>query len=266
MKKNSVFFGMIALVFAAFLTSCQKEDSVVDITTEDDITTLETVSEDIDDDIYRYAGELKDFSDCVVVTFAQPEGTFPNTITLDYGAGCTGDNGRTRVGQIVIDASAQLNNPGAVVTTTFVGFSVNGIGIDGSKTITNNGLNADGDPSFTKTTDIMATFLDGTQAEWHTNRTRTIFKGADTPVLADDKILVEGSAYGTNRNGVDFTVTINQGLVKARSCPWISAGIIEFSTANVTRTLNFGEGQCNNKAIASDNQGHYRIVTLHGGL
>lgn len=257
---------MIALLFAAFLSSCEKESISTDVTTEDDITTIETMSEDVDDEVYRYANNVQSFSDCVVVTFDQPQGTFPNTITLDYGTGCVGENGRTRAGQIVIDISAQLDTPGAVISTTFVGFSINGIAIEGDKLLTNNGLNDDGHPSFTKVTNIMVTFVNGEQAEWHSNRTRTIFVGADTPELLDDKILIEGSAYGTNRNGVDFTSTITQGLVKARNCPWISAGIIEFSTANATRTLNFGDGQCNNKAIASNDQGYYKVVTLQGGM
>ncbi len=265
MKNNSLFYGMIALIMMFVMTSCEKETLSTD-TTEDDITTVETIVEDLDNEVYRFAGELKDFDDCVIVTMEYPEGTFPNSITLDYGTGCTGENGRTRAGQVVISITAPVDEVGAVVSTSFVGFSINGIAMDGSKTITNNGLDDNGHQVYAKVSDLFFTFADGSEMEWHTNRTRTQFKGGDTPTIWDDKFLIEGGAYGTNRNGVDFTITITQGLIKERNCPWISAGILEFSNPNATRYLNFGDGTCNNKAIASNDQGYYRVVTLHAGM
>ena len=68
-------------------------------------------------------------------------GTFPNTMTIDFGTGCTGYYG--------VDARQDhrhLYRPypeaGTVITTTTEDYYVNGNLVEGTRTVTNMGTNA----------------------------------------------------------------------------------------------------------------------------
>lgn len=244
MKKSLLL--LIALVFSvAAFDSCKKADNNDSIiTTAEDLSANEDYVEQIDIDA-DVAVEERGGGGCPTVTFAQPEGTWPNTITIDFGPSCTRPDGRVLSGILVVNQTADIRTAGAVRTITHENFFVDGIKVEGTRTWTNNGQNADGLWSYTKVaTDMKLTFEDGSITTWNKTRTSVLIEGGTTATHWDDVWSSTGTAAGINRNGKDFTATITEPLIKHADCRWISSGVIEFTVGARTRSLDFGDGTC----------------------
>lgn len=245
MKKSLLFFIALIAGIAAF-ESCQKSDSKADdalVTTADDLSVNEDYAEQVDFDADL---ALEDRGGgCPDITFAQPEGTWPNTITIDFGPSCTRPDGRVLSGKLIIQQTAEIRTPGAVRTITHDNFFVDGTKVEGTRTWTNNGQNSNGQWTYTKTaTGMKLTFEDGSTTTWNKTRTSTLIEGGNTATHHDDVWSSVGTASGVNRNGKDFTATITEPLIKHADCRWISAGIIEITVGARTRALDFGDGTC----------------------
>ena len=249
MKKS--LFLLIALIssIVAF-ESCRKNDNNdVVITTAEDLSANEDYIEQIDLDA-DIAIEERGGGPCPTVTFAQPEGTWPNTITIDFGTACTRPDGRVLSGILVVNQTAAIRTPGAVRTITHDNFFVDGVKVEGTRTWTNNGQDANGLWSYTKVaTNMKLTFEDGSVTTWNKTRTSVLIEGAGTATHYDDVWSSTGTASGVNRNGNDFTATITEALIKHADCRWISAGVIEFTVGARTRSLDFGDGTCDRFGI-----------------
>ncbi|TNE52653.1 MAG: hypothetical protein EP344_15475 [Bacteroidetes bacterium] len=246
--KKSFFLIASLLLGVAFFQSCQKDKaSDADVTTSEDLATNEDFSEEIDFVVDIAIEERGNGGGCPTVTLDQPWGTWPNTITIDYGPdGCTGPNGQhTLKGKIIVTQSDAMFIAGATRTKTFENFFVDDVQVSGTKSWTNNGLDASGNWSYTKTaTDMQLSFPDGTSTMWSHTHTSTLIQGALTLTHWDNVWSTTGSSSGTNRNGVAYTATITEPLIKKATCRWISEGIVEFTRDGNTSTLNFGNGTC----------------------
>jgi hypothetical protein len=267
---QKTLFSIAALLFFGLMVqSCRKDSSVSDTDkmTAEDLMAHNDLSEQMDDDAAEavdnfVSGETEDRGDCPTVTFAQPKGTWPNTITLDYSdAGCT-KNGRTYQGKLIINQTDDIKVLGASRTFTFDNFFIEGVKIEGTKTVTNAGLNVAGVPSFNISADEKLTFPNGDQATHVATRTRTMSEGFGTSTRLDDVWTIEGGASGINRNGVAYTVSITKALVKRNPCAWIGEGTIEFIKDNVTRSLDFGDGSCDREATLTLADGTVKAVKI----
>lgn len=244
MKKSLLFLIALISSIIAF-ESCRKNDNNdLVIATAEDLSANEDYTEQIDLDA-DIAVEERGGGPCPTVTFAQPEGTWPNTITIDFGAACTRPDGRVLSGKLIIHQTAEIRTPGAVRTVTHDQFFVDGVQVEGTRTWTNNGQNVDGQWSYTKVaTDMKLTFEDGSTTTWNKTRTSVLIEGGNTLTHWDDVWSSSGTASGVNRNGNDFTATTKEPLIKRATCRWISSGVIEFTVGVRTRSLDFGDGTC----------------------
>ncbi|MBL4655072.1 MAG: hypothetical protein JKY33_04545 [Bacteroidia bacterium] len=194
---------------------------------------------------------------CATVTVdpAFPDTTFPKTITIDFGdSNCVGSDGRTRRGQILASLTGRYRELGTVVTVTFNNFYINDNQILGTKTVTNNGYNADS--NLTYTVDVIGAKIisaEGDTISWESTRTNEWVEGDDTPDdIWDDVYHITGSGSGVNRKGVSFTMSITQELRKEIGCKWLVSGIVEITPdGKLTRTIDFGDGTCDDKATVS---------------
>ncbi len=62
---------------------------------------------------------------------------FPKTITIDFGAGCIGRDGKLRKRKIVSIYTGPMFIPGSKTSTTFVDYSVDSFKIEGTHTVEN---------------------------------------------------------------------------------------------------------------------------------
>src|ERR1700694_4251030 len=72
----------------------------------------------------------------VTVTHLNTIEPFPLKVVLDFGTGCTGHDGHTRRGKIITVYTGRLVLPGKSATTTFDGFKIDSISVQGTHKIT----------------------------------------------------------------------------------------------------------------------------------
>lgn len=262
----------LAAVVLTF-TSCKKKERESLKTTATDNAIAEASFNDVYKQVDMSAREqatglkLLDWS-CATITVSPADTfTFPKTITVDFGTnGCTGADGILRSGKIIYTMTGKYRTPGTVITVTLDNFHRNGDLIEGTKTITNMGKNSDNHTYFNvEVSNAKITTDDGRIISWNSTRTREWMVGEDTPWpnYTDDVYHITGSANGINSEGNTFTITITNPLEIALNCRWIRSGSLELTPEGAdTRTLDFGNGDCDDQATLSIKNKTYNI-TLH---
>jgi hypothetical protein len=195
---------------------------------------------------------------------------------MDFGTGCTGRDGRTRSGKIITEYTNRLFVPGAIAATTFVEYMVDSIKIQGTHTITNQSeppTNVSCPTHKWKVTIDRGklTKPNGNYVEWNSTKIVKQIEGMCTPfVPLDDIYQISGGANGKVKRGdllIAWNSEITEPLIKKFTCRWLVKGIIRIVRLNLTTnspwvaTINYGNGDCDNKAMATIN-GVPHIITL----
>ncbi len=267
MKKNHFLLGLLFALPLLF-TACNKDrwlDGDTELTTSQDVLTAQDLIQDTEEEVDYELGTRDPEDLCPIVTVSPADGTYPRTVTIDYGTeGCEGWNGRIRKGIIQVTLTDTMIHEGAVRTVTFIGFSVDAVAIAGTKTLTNNGLNAEGQLTFTRVvSDASLTFPNGDVSEWEATQQITLIEGTGTPERIDDVIQLEGGSSGINRNGKPFTSEITVPLIKPFTCPWVVSGTRSVTVNDHTFTLDYGDGTCNKTALLTRPNGTTKTVLIH---
>ena len=191
---------------------------------------------------------------CPVITVS---GTgFPKTVTIAFGdAGCE-KGGVTYKGTITaIISNASFKTEGSRIDVSFDNFYINGDKIEGTKTITNLGINSDSKLMFkAEVKNAVITTSNGT-IKFAATKTWTWLEGESTPwpVINDDVWLLEGYASGTNIDNMNFTAsTLSPLKIKILACSnktEIVSGTLEIKPAEgQDMKLNYGDGGCDGEA------------------
>jgi hypothetical protein len=270
----SLIAGSILLIFTLFVGCKKDNDSNDDITTTaEDIGQAETVSADVDnmvDEVARMSSfstqtsneasfDQFNFSSCATVT----NDSINHILTFDFGAGCTGRDGKTRSGQTIVTYSGSgYFSSGSAWTVTFNNFYVNGKHIEGSRSVVNNGIGSDGNMSWTiNVQNMKITKTNGSWRSWSGQRTREIVAGFGDSTWTNDVYLINGSFTGINSNGESVTGTLSN-IRRDHSCHYITSGTIAITpSGKPTRTIDFGNGTCDDLATVTRN-GVTRNITL----
>jgi len=182
-------------------------------------------------------------------------------VTVDFGEGCEGPQGRVRKGRIIIEYTDYRFVPGATTTITFEEYYVEGNKIEGIRTIQNISTQ-EGNPTFEITlTDGKITFEDGT---YITREVAHIREWVRTNTPADDEYRLTGSTSGVNRRGTAYTADIESALVFKRACRadgiFIPVqGIKKITRGNRSASIDYGSGDCD-KDITITRNGVERVV------
>lgn len=206
------------------------------------------------------------------VTSLTTTSVFPLRVVIDFGAtGCLGRDGRTRYGKVITEYSGRLIEPGKSAVTTFEGYKVNGIAVSGTHTITNTGT------ANTRefTVDIANAQLTGPNGNYVQRTSHKVIaqvQGLATPQLpGDDVFSITGHASSSIKRGDVVTAwesEILEPLTKRFDCRWLVDGTVKTvrksrsGSASVSATLDFGDGNCDNKATLTIN-GNSRQITLY---
>ncbi len=177
--------------------------------------------------------------------------TFPKTITVDFGAGCTSPDGVSRKGSIALVYTGKILYPGTTVSVTFTNYSVNGYGLQGTYSISNNSSLAKGISFTTQVTNGNITFPDAGFYTYAGSKIVTQTAGASTPSnISDDVYSITGSnTMYSSSTGNSLQDSITSALTKAEACGYISSGVVSFVFNNsVKGTLDFGTGACDSLA------------------
>ena len=215
------------------------------------------------------------FSNCATITRVPAFGIplIPGTQvtkTIDFGTtGCTLNNGNVVRGKIIISFVFQPTAVSHTVTYTFDNFYHNNIKFVGTKTFTRSmttqTATAAPHPIVVMELDMTITLPNGDEYERVGTRTRELIEGFYTPNFMDNIYKITGNWTTTAPNGSQHTATITEPLRAKMSCiavnkPILAKGIIAFVRNNITSTLNYGNGECDNIAVFTINGISYTIT------
>ena len=286
-----------SLIGAITFTSCKKDDNVNSVTDNDPIelaatqeaTTQEAETEAQYDDVFNITASMNNSqvgedlgvganvsglfelgstnttntTPCFTITVVPniPH-VFPKTVTIDFGTGCLGRDGKYRKGKIVSIYTNPMVVPGAKVSTTFVDYFVDSFHIEGTH-ITEN----------TSTSNMQGwkvVVIDGKITNTNTNRwrkwnsTKNVLQieGNGTPHFPlDDVYKITGNARGSNSAGHTWASLVIEPLIKKFTCPWIVKGTVKLIRDGREALLDYGNGNCDNLAIIYIN-GVPHVITL----
>jgi hypothetical protein len=262
--KTKLFLLALSISVIALNSSCRKiVREAQDTLTASDNEQAEGISDDataIADNAARLGNQFsmrtdgsqsvyEALSQCATITHDSLSN--PKSLIIDFGStNCLCRDGRYRRGKILVSYTGKYFETGSVRTMTFDNFYRNDNKLEGTRTITNNGLNAQGQFFWTiNANNMKVTKTDGKIHTWNSTRTRTMIAGQYTTDWYDDEYLISGSASGINGRGENYTAQITTPLHRALSCRWIDSGVIEISPEDRrTRIVNFGSGTCDNEA------------------
>jgi hypothetical protein len=177
----------------------------------------------------------------------------PKTLTIDFGTSCKGKDGRVRSGKIIV-TSTTLENFALETVRTFDNFYVDGKKFEGSitKSVTLN--RTDHSKVANVKEDVTITFPDnGGKISRKSDMTRE-YQLFVLGVPRDNVITSWGSAEVTRKSGITVTKTIDESdpLVFKMDCHQFVSGVITFKTSNNhTMTIDYGNGDCDNKAVVT---------------
>jgi hypothetical protein len=298
MLKSLSYFTFMALLF---LASCQDDkidfssndsqnveneavsdayyedaDDMSGIAVSSDATTLNGARES--ENGRKFTVKISDLAkrfDCATITFETAAESSPQTpkgtITVDFGTGCTDSKGNVRKGKIIINYTGRRFLNGSSVVTTFADYFINGVKIEGTRTVTNTSASLESNPVFEiKVNGGKATWPDATFATREVNRTREWNRGVILD-FADDQWIVTGTASGTNRNGRAYQMEITKPLVYKRECAISDKVFIAVEGTKVLTvdskqvTIDYGTGACD-KLVTITVNGKSREVEVRGDI
>ena len=288
----------ITLMLALLFTACKKDQSSVTdpTTTEDPIETAATVEatqQDAEaeaqfDDVFNITASMNTnqvgedlgvgsnvsglyalgntpdtVAPCFTVTVVPniPH-VFPKTVTIDFGAGCLGRDGKYRKGKIVSIYTNPMVVPGAKVSTTFVGFYVDSFKIEGTHITENTSTSNMQGWKVSVIEGKITNTNTGNWRKWNSVKNVLQIEGNGTPHFPlDDVYAITGGAMGSNSGGHSWSSNISTPLIKKFTCRWIVKGTVRLMRDGRLALLDYGNGDCDNLAILYIN-GIPHIITL----
>lgn len=269
-KQNEItmrrLFGIILGMGVAAMTlvSCSEDNpQAVSAVFEEDINsaaTADVIFEDVDD-VADYGSDYLDsqglkmgnpdrHSDCAEVSREELDGVV--TIVIDFGdEGCEGKDGRFRMGKILMTVTGEKGQPGHTRTMTFDDFSVDSIGVEGLRTVTNiSETESEKKYSITMVGGKL-TFPDETEMTRESDRVRTVYYNEELEVF---EATVYGTTDGINKDVLTYHHEVDMAtpLLYTRACREISrvapvSGILLIQVESESdKTIDFGDGNCDN--------------------
>jgi hypothetical protein len=285
MKTRKELLGLMMLAAATLflVQSCSKEEdggsmSDTDIALAQDDAYADALYDDVDNFVaeelvtldvsgYNPSG-LKSTSNevCYSVTVDHPDlTTFPKLITIDFGVGCSmvfnGDT-ITREGRIIITITNRWYITGAEHQITFQDFYMNGVKIEGTRTIINQGLN------IRNHLELGVTLKNGkiifNDTAWISREAQHTREWSRQPDPLNDTIWISGSASGTNILGEQYAREIAEPLMLVRCAEhhyrWVIAGGLVEITNSVRGncTIDYTGSGCDGEVVIGKNGREYR--------
>ncbi|HEY4877118.1 MAG TPA: hypothetical protein VIH86_16180 [Puia sp.] len=190
---------------------------------------------------------------CANITLNSNAGNFPDTLIVDFGAGCTSSgDGIARSGSITYIFSGKLSTPGTTISATFNNYTVAGYQLSGTDSLTNTTTGSS--LSITNTvTNGTITYPNDSSYSFSGTKTITLASGTPPDISTFVFNVVGGYTISNTNTGETLTATITTPLEKKETCQYVDAGVVTFiytkGSLTVDGTLNYGDGTCDNSAV-----------------
>ncbi len=265
--RNVILLIMLFATTITLFTGCKKDNTQEDTSKETTVDRNSALAERTFNDIGTYtvsamstgksmlkSGQtvMNPDASCLEISFDLS--SQPYKLILDFGTtNCLCEDGLYRRGKIVVWYEAGIGDSLAALTTTLDNFFVNDNQITGTRILKNKGHNQAGHINWDVTVDgtIILASGEGTityQAAHNSEMT----EGEYTPAFNDNVFSITGSANGTTITGQAFSSVITTPLISKATCTYFVSGVIEITpAAQPVRVLNYGNGDCDNKATVT---------------
>lgn len=201
------------------------------------------------------------FPDCVTITIVIE--AMSREITVDFGTeGCV-INGNTFKGKMILSYTRNPEAQQITISKTLEDFYFNNKNIVGGKTIVKVLSNENGNPQFIKTTDITVIWPNGAQASRNGVKVREWIEGFSSGVWSDNVFEVTGNWTTTFVNGNTHSYEVLIPLRREVICYYFVSGSIDVERTNFSGVFDYGEGDCDNQAMFTFDNGTVIDITLN---
>ncbi|MFZ9942756.1 MAG: hypothetical protein ACO3O0_04035 [Bacteroidia bacterium] len=272
--KNFKILTLASLAVAIGFSSCSKdEDNAVVITADNNANVRQTafgsgqgqVADKIAVEAYQTGQVNQRYSGGGLQAPVVTHDTVNKIIYIDFMDGIIGLDSVNREGMIRVNYMNDHFAVGSVMRITFLNYKVDGKSLEGVRSLTNAGLNGDGNMYWNvEETNMKLTAPDGvTWRKWNSTRVREMTAGLSTPEESNDDIFkINGTATGGFSNGSTFNANIID-LVRESSCLWVSSGNIEAVVDNSNNfSFDYGSGTCDNLVTLTYPDGTSEVLKL----
>ncbi len=260
----------ILIILTLSIYSCKEEDilhqsELISTQSCQDNLIAENIFNDIEYSIKEGLYNNGYNKSCPNYILMNTDTTNVDTLIIDFGNTSCLHNGKIRKGEIHITFSGKYHTPYAVISTTFENYYINSKLIQGEMTITNQGINSDGNMWFTIEVKDAVIITSKGIINWQSNKEKIWSNGTDTYLdISDDEYKITGSSSGNGVNGNNFNSTIMDSLNIDMSC--FPSCIVKSGSAkvypngNTERLISYGVNLCDCNVDIIINEDIYPIV------
>lgn len=201
---------------------------------------------------------IEDRCGSITVTPAAPD-AFPKVITVDFGSGCTDTDGKFKSGKVTFTIG-KIWEPGSEIILQYDNYQEDGAQLSGKFTFQNQSTQNAG------VFNLLAENIQAADANGYTlayDAVQTFTQTAGHPTWwdwADDVYSITGTINSVLTNGETVDWAIQTPLVKANNCYWVSAGTGILNINGLDFAVDYGDGNCDNKATVTVNGQAYQIT------
>ena len=199
--------------------------------------------------------------DCVTITVVAQQGF--REVTIDFGTeGCL-VRGHVLKGQIVFSYTRDIEAQEILITYDLVDFFFDNKNVLGSRTILKEKENENGNPQFTHNLDLTVIWPNGAQASRSGLKIREWVEGFDSGIFSDNVFEVTGNWTTTFVNGNTHTYEVTSPLRREVICTYFVSGTVDVQRTNFGGLFDYGDGDCDNQASFTFNNGTEITITLN---
>ena len=276
---NSFKRGFLSLVVLGLIfTSCSNEDATdtenqledtLEVQKSAEIDQVDNILGDLIIDVYEgeetnIAGRTSytgDIPDCVTITIVAQQGY--RQVTLDFGTeGCI-VRGHLIKGQIVFDYTRDPEAQQIMINYNLVDFYFDAKNIIGSRSILKELSNENGNPQFTHNLNVTVIWPNGTQASREGTKIREWVEGFGSGVFSDNVFEITGDWTANFLNGNTHSYEVLTPLRREVICTYFVSGTFDVQRTNFGGIFDYGEGDCDNQALFTFNNGQIIEITLN---
>ena len=276
MRFNTVMFlSLPAVLTLVLFFSCEKSEVEEDtITTDtlseaqlqqtsetDDATdgTLQIIEASFVENQTTRQNFVSLFPECAEITTSTSGET--TIVTIDFGTGCTLNNGAEVSGQITYN-HGPVQDQTVTITYQFTDFIYNSKQIFGGGSLLRMRSNADGNPQTTAQKNWEIIFPSEMSVSVTGTRISTWIEGVGSGTWTDNVYLHSGDRTLVFSNGFTHQTDITTPLRREITCPFFVSGVVAINRNELFDiTLDYGDGTCDNLATLTVN-GNSTVIRL----
>lgn len=267
------------VVLSLVFTGCSKDESVdapdtqeLDTTEVAQLAEIDEASEAMTDimiDVFEFdfnesgrtSARPGGLPDCVTITVVLEQGF--REVTIDFGTEGCEVRGNVLKGKIILSYERDPDAQQVMISYSLEDFYFNDKNILGSKTLLKQLSNENGNPQFTHTLDLTVIWPNGVEASREGVKIKEWVEGFGSGIWSDNVFEITGNWTSTFRNGNTHTYEVLIPLRREVICHYFVSGSVDIQRTLFGGVLDFGDGDCDNQATFTFNDGTIREITLN---